>query len=122
MQEIPHFVNGERVAGNSGRFADVFNPATGEVQGQVALASKSEVDAAIADAAETKIAKAGVRCVACTRPKLRKKTPSRPMANVIRGAISMLELIAPNVLHMITTDIARCPVGPASLSNICSAA
>ena len=52
MQEIPHFVNGERAAGNSGRFADVFNPATGEVQSNVALASKTEVDAAVAIAAE----------------------------------------------------------------------
>ena len=56
MQEIPHFVNGERLAGNSGRFADVFNPATGEVQGKVALASKAEVDSAIASAAEAQIA------------------------------------------------------------------
>ncbi|MGI9390795.1 MAG: CoA-acylating methylmalonate-semialdehyde dehydrogenase [Boseongicola sp.] len=52
MQEIPHFVNGERVAGKSGRVADVFNPSTGEVQAQVALASKAEVDAAIASAAQ----------------------------------------------------------------------
>jgi malonate-semialdehyde dehydrogenase (acetylating) / methylmalonate-semialdehyde dehydrogenase len=29
MQEIGHWINGKRVAGTSGRFADVMNPATG---------------------------------------------------------------------------------------------
>jgi hypothetical protein len=38
--------------GTSGRFADVFNPATGEVQAKVPLASKAELDAAVASAAE----------------------------------------------------------------------
>ena len=32
MQELSHFIDGKRVPGASGRFADVFNPATGEVQ------------------------------------------------------------------------------------------
>ncbi|NDR54969.1 CoA-acylating methylmalonate-semialdehyde dehydrogenase [Aliiruegeria sabulilitoris] len=51
MDQIGHYINGARVAGASGRTADVFNPATGEVQAQVALASKAEVDAIIAKAA-----------------------------------------------------------------------
>jgi malonate-semialdehyde dehydrogenase (acetylating) / methylmalonate-semialdehyde dehydrogenase len=51
MQEIGHWINGKLVAGTSGRFADVFNPATGEVQARVALASKAELDQATADAA-----------------------------------------------------------------------
>jgi len=51
MQELTHFINGEHVKGTSGRFADVFNPATGEVQAKVPLASKAEMDAAIAIAA-----------------------------------------------------------------------
>ncbi|PRY22709.1 methylmalonate-semialdehyde dehydrogenase [acylating] [Aliiruegeria haliotis] len=51
MQDIGHFIDGALVAGASGRTADVFNPATGEVQAKVALASKDEVDAAIAKAA-----------------------------------------------------------------------
>src|SRR5260221_12303510 len=46
MRTIPHFIGGKEVAGNSGRFSDVFNPATGEVQAKVALANKAEVDAA----------------------------------------------------------------------------
>jgi malonate-semialdehyde dehydrogenase (acetylating) / methylmalonate-semialdehyde dehydrogenase len=48
--EIGHFIDGRRVPGTSGRFADVFNPATGEVQARVALASAAELDAAVARA------------------------------------------------------------------------
>ncbi|MEL6952132.1 MAG: CoA-acylating methylmalonate-semialdehyde dehydrogenase [Pseudomonadota bacterium] len=51
MQEIGHWINGAHVAGTSGRSADVFNPATGEVQARVALASRAELDAAVAAAA-----------------------------------------------------------------------
>lgn len=46
--QIPHYINGERTAGSSTRTADVFNPSTGEVQAQVALASRADVDAAVA--------------------------------------------------------------------------
>jgi malonate-semialdehyde dehydrogenase (acetylating)/methylmalonate-semialdehyde dehydrogenase len=49
--EIGHFIGGKRVAGASGRFADVFNPNTGEVQAKVALASKAEMRAAVENAA-----------------------------------------------------------------------
>jgi malonate-semialdehyde dehydrogenase (acetylating) / methylmalonate-semialdehyde dehydrogenase len=52
MRTINHFVGGQEVAGKSGRFGDVFNPATGEVQAKVALASKAEVDAAVKIAAD----------------------------------------------------------------------
>ena len=55
MQTIGHWINGKHVAGTSGRFADVFNPATGEVQARVALASKAELDAATADAAAAQV-------------------------------------------------------------------
>lgn len=51
MRTINHFIGGKEVAGTSGRSADVFNPATGEVQAKVALASKSELDAAVKVAA-----------------------------------------------------------------------
>ena len=60
MQELTHYVNGEMVAGTSGRFADIFNPATGEVQAKVPLATKDEVDAIIAKAAEAQVAWASV--------------------------------------------------------------
>jgi malonate-semialdehyde dehydrogenase (acetylating) / methylmalonate-semialdehyde dehydrogenase len=48
---IWHYVNGKTAESRSDRFADVYNPATGEVQARVSLASKAEVDAAIAAAA-----------------------------------------------------------------------
>ncbi|TCP42137.1 CoA-acylating methylmalonate-semialdehyde dehydrogenase [Rhodovulum marinum] len=51
MKELTHFVNGQQVKGTSGRFADVYNPALGEVQARVPLASKAELDAAVAAAA-----------------------------------------------------------------------
>jgi len=51
MQELTHFIGGEHVRGTSGRFADVFNPATGEVQARAPLASVEEVSAAVANAA-----------------------------------------------------------------------
>ena len=50
-REIGHFISGKRAPGGSGRFGDVFNPTTGDVQAKVALATKSEVERAI-DAAE----------------------------------------------------------------------
>jgi malonate-semialdehyde dehydrogenase (acetylating)/methylmalonate-semialdehyde dehydrogenase len=50
MQELSHFIDGARVAGQSGRFADVYNPATGEVQARVPLASAAELAAAVAGA------------------------------------------------------------------------
>ena len=51
MREISHFIGGKLVSGTSGRTADVFRPATGEVQAQVPLASADEVRQAIANAA-----------------------------------------------------------------------
>ncbi|HEX5858703.1 MAG TPA: aldehyde dehydrogenase family protein, partial [Microbacterium sp.] len=51
-RELTHFVGGKHVAGTSGRFADVFDPSTGEVQARVPLASAAEVEAAIGVAAE----------------------------------------------------------------------
>jgi malonate-semialdehyde dehydrogenase (acetylating)/methylmalonate-semialdehyde dehydrogenase len=51
MRSIPHFVGGRAVEGASGRFGDVFDPNTGQVQARVALATKGELDAAVANAA-----------------------------------------------------------------------
>ncbi len=45
---IDHWSNGAPYAGTSGRFADVTNPATGQVSGRVALASGSDAEAVIA--------------------------------------------------------------------------
>lgn len=50
IKELSHFIGGRRVAGTSGRFGDVYNPSTGEVQARVPLASVDEVKATIANA------------------------------------------------------------------------
>jgi malonate-semialdehyde dehydrogenase (acetylating) / methylmalonate-semialdehyde dehydrogenase len=47
MHEFGHYIDGRRIPGQSGRHADVFNPATGEVQARVALASAAEVGHAV---------------------------------------------------------------------------
>ncbi|MCJ0765400.1 CoA-acylating methylmalonate-semialdehyde dehydrogenase [Variovorax terrae] len=47
---IEHWIGGRATPGQSGRRADVFNPATGAVTGQVALANTAEVAAAVAAA------------------------------------------------------------------------
>ena len=47
MRDIRHFVNGQSLEGTSGRFGDVFNPNTGEVQARVALATPAELDSAV---------------------------------------------------------------------------
>ena len=56
MQELTHYIGGEHVKGTSGRFADVFNPATGEVQAKVPLASGDEMAQAVEIAANAQVA------------------------------------------------------------------
>jgi malonate-semialdehyde dehydrogenase (acetylating)/methylmalonate-semialdehyde dehydrogenase len=50
MREIGHWVDGKAVAGTSGRFSPVWNPATGEQAAKLALASLEEINAAVASA------------------------------------------------------------------------
>ena len=51
IRQVQHWINGQLASGTSGRFGDVYNPASGEVQAKVAMASPAEVDAAVAAAA-----------------------------------------------------------------------
>ena len=51
MTEIAHFIDNARVASTSGRSQPVFNPATGAAEKTVALATRAEVDRAVAAAA-----------------------------------------------------------------------
>ena len=51
MTELTHYIDGKHIKGTSGRFADVFNPATGEVQYKVPLASTAELAEAVEVAA-----------------------------------------------------------------------
>lgn len=48
--ELKHFVGGELIGGESGRYGDIFNPATGEVEKRVPLASSTELGAAVENA------------------------------------------------------------------------
>ncbi|MBA2963053.1 MULTISPECIES: CoA-acylating methylmalonate-semialdehyde dehydrogenase [Ramlibacter] len=50
LASIDHWIDGRVVPGQSGRTADVFNPASGAVTGKVALASAQEVARAVASA------------------------------------------------------------------------
>ena len=47
MRDINHFIDGASFTGASGRFGDVFNPNTGEVQARVQLATVAEMDTAV---------------------------------------------------------------------------
>jgi malonate-semialdehyde dehydrogenase (acetylating)/methylmalonate-semialdehyde dehydrogenase len=51
MQQIGHFLNGRMVVGN-GASGDVFNPATGELAGKVAMGGAAEVDVAVSAATD----------------------------------------------------------------------
>ena len=50
MIHYGHFIGGKKVAGTSGKTADVFQPLDGTVRAKVALASKAEVRAAVENA------------------------------------------------------------------------
>jgi malonate-semialdehyde dehydrogenase (acetylating)/methylmalonate-semialdehyde dehydrogenase len=50
MYQVGHFIGGKHVAGTSGRKQAIFNPATGEVQGEVSLASAEELNASVENA------------------------------------------------------------------------
>ncbi len=55
MRSIGHFVGGREIEGRSGRFADVFEPMTGEIKARVALASKAELREAVLNAREAQL-------------------------------------------------------------------
>src|SRR5271163_4557217 len=50
LESVPHWIGGKTVGGQSKSFADVFNPATGEVKRRVPLDGTAELEQAIAAA------------------------------------------------------------------------
>ena len=88
MREIGHFVGGKEVKGNSGRFGDVFNPNTGEVQARVALAKHAEVEHAIVNAAAAQPA------WAATNPQRRARVMFRFLELVNRDYDSLAALLS----------------------------
>ena len=52
MRRLTHFIDGTYQEGSSTRSADVYNPATGEVESTVSLGSKADLDLAVTSAAK----------------------------------------------------------------------
>lgn len=52
VRELSHYIGGRHTGGTSGRFGDVFDPCTGDVQARLPLAGRDEVQSAVAAAAE----------------------------------------------------------------------
>ena len=88
MSAVGHFIGGKHVEGRSGRFADVFEPMTGEVKAQVALASRAEVRDAVENA------KAAQPTWGATNPQRRARIMMRFLDLVQREYDSLAELLA----------------------------
>ncbi|MCW3481683.1 CoA-acylating methylmalonate-semialdehyde dehydrogenase [Neisseriaceae bacterium JH1-16] len=88
MQTLQHFIAGQLVDGQSGRFGDVFNPATGAVARQVPLASAAEVDAAVA------AARAAFPAWAATTPLRRARVMFKFKELLEQNAQALAELIS----------------------------
>ena len=50
MRDIQHFIAGSAFAGTSGRYGEVFDPNTGEIQARVALANQDDFERAVKSA------------------------------------------------------------------------
>ena len=88
MREIGHFVGGKSVKGVSGRFGDVFDPNTGEVQAKVALAKHSEVEHAIS------VAQAAQPAWAATNPQRRARVMFKFLELVQKEYDSLAKLLS----------------------------
>jgi malonate-semialdehyde dehydrogenase (acetylating)/methylmalonate-semialdehyde dehydrogenase len=88
MREIKHFVGGRSVAGASGRFADAYQPMTGETISRVPLASAAEVRAAVASA------KAAQPAWAATNPQRRARVFARFLQLMERENEALADLLA----------------------------
>ena len=88
MREIGHFIGGKRVAGRSGRFADVFNPSTGAVQARVALADASELREAVENARAAQVE------WAATNPQRRARVLMKFLELVHKEYQSLAELLS----------------------------
>src|SRR3954471_8283656 len=88
MREIGHFIGGKEVKGTSGRYGDVFNPNTGEVQARLALAKHSEVEHAIVVAEQAQPA------WAATNPQRRARVMFRFLELVQKEFDSLAKLLS----------------------------
>src|SRR5215207_5710436 len=88
MRRIGHFVGGRQIEGASGRTADVYQPMTGEVIAQVALASRAEVRAAVEDA------RAAQPAWAATNPQRRARVMMKFLDLIARDLDALADLLA----------------------------
>lgn len=47
MRSVPHYISGKTVEGQSGRFGDIYNPSTGDIQARVQFATEDELAGAV---------------------------------------------------------------------------
>jgi malonate-semialdehyde dehydrogenase (acetylating)/methylmalonate-semialdehyde dehydrogenase len=88
MRRIGHFIGGRQVDGASGRFGDVYQPMTGDVIAQVALASKADVRAAVEDA------RAAQPAWAATNPQRRARVMMKFLELISKEMDSLADLLA----------------------------
>lgn len=87
-KQLTHYVGGAHRPGTSGRFADVYNPSTGQVQAEVPLASADEVRDIIANAAEAQAK------WAATNPQKRARILHRFVDLVNQNADELAEMLS----------------------------
>src|ERR671938_585444 len=87
-REIGHYIGGREVKGGSGRFGDVYDPNTGEVQARLALASTEEVREAVRVAAEAQPA------WAAQNPQRRARVMMRFLDLVLRDMDELARLLS----------------------------
>lgn len=88
MDHYGHFIGGKAVKSTSGREQDVFQPLDGTVRAKVALGSKAELDAAVANA------KAAQPAWAATNPQRRARIFMKFLELVARDNDALAELLA----------------------------
>ncbi len=88
VAQLGHFIGGKRVPGTSGRFGDVYWPMTGEIAAKVALATASEMRAAVENA------KAAQPAWAATNPQRRARVMMRFVDLLNRDIEKIAEALA----------------------------
>lgn len=88
MRQVGHFIGGKQVAGTSGRSSDIYQPMDGSVIGKVALASATEVRAAVENA------KAAQPAWAAVNPQRRARVLMRFLDLIAKNNDELAELLA----------------------------
>jgi malonate-semialdehyde dehydrogenase (acetylating)/methylmalonate-semialdehyde dehydrogenase len=88
VKELTHFIGGKHVKGTSGRFADAYQPMTGEVISRVPLASRAEMRAAVENALAAQPA------WAATNPQRRARVLMKFVDLINQNMDSLAELLA----------------------------